>query len=119
MSFEIEPMFHAARDVPAHEITSVVDVEEARVGGAWKEIRVKSSISESHPAFQLVRGCSFRLVIAGKLGAVHPDASKCGPRIDGARNVDCLEPVRRKDEAMKPAAAVALGRSVDARDFTS
>ena len=50
VSFEIEPMFHAARDVPAHEITSVVDIEEARVGRAWEAICVKSPISESHPA---------------------------------------------------------------------
>jgi hypothetical protein len=35
-------MFHAARDVPAHEITSIVDIEEARVGRAWEEIGVKS-----------------------------------------------------------------------------
>src|SRR5688572_33357735 len=99
-------MFHAARDVPAHEITSIVDIEEARVGRAWEEIGVKSPIFEPHPAFQLVRSCSFRLVIARELGVVHPDASKCGPRIDGARNVNCLEPVRRQDEAMKSAAAV-------------
>ena len=103
MSFEIEPMFHAARDVPAHEITSIVDIEEARVGRAWEEIRVKSPIFESHPAFQLVRSGSFRLVIARKLGPVHPDAAKCGPRIDGVRNVDGLEPAGREDEPMEPA----------------
>ena len=114
MSFEIEPMFHAARDVSAHEITSIVDIEEARVGRAREEIRVKGPVLESHPAFQLVGRCSFRLVIARKLGPGHPDTSECGPRIDGVRNVDCLEPGGREDVTMEP----AVSRSVDARDFT-
>src|SRR5439155_16874809 len=37
-SIDIQPMFHPACDVPTHEITSLIDVEEACVGRAREEI---------------------------------------------------------------------------------
>jgi hypothetical protein len=58
-SFDIEPMLRPARNVPAYEITSFIDVEEARVDRAWESIGVKRPISNSHPRPKLARKCPF------------------------------------------------------------
>ena len=106
-------MFHSVHDVPVRGIASFVDVEEASVDRVGDKIAVKGPVSEPHvPAS---RRCACRPIVAGQLaGGRRPYASTWTSRIDGARNVDCLESVGRQDIAMNP----SVGACVDAANVT-
>src|SRR5688572_16473720 len=94
-------MLHAVRDVPPYDITSFVDVEEARVDRAREEIRVKRSISMPHPRPIPGRSFLWHIVASQLAGGRHPHTSGCGPRMLSVRNVDRLESVLREDVAVK------------------